>query len=70
MCRTGVFADARLRDVERERLDAPRRPPVFRDVPVFEARDDRREGEVFVATTLRYTSMITGRITGLRCVTS
>jgi hypothetical protein len=41
----------------------------------FEARDvlpdrevaARRDGEVFVGT---YTSMITGRITGLRCVTS
>jgi hypothetical protein len=32
------------------------------------ARDvGRREGEVLVAT---YTSMITGRITGFRCVTS
>jgi hypothetical protein len=34
---------------------------------VFEARDERREGEVFVAT---YTSRITGRITGFRWVTS
>src|SRR5262245_48578808 len=65
--------DERFFDV---RPDAARR--------VVEARDDeRREGEVFVAigrlsltagraeaSSLGQASMITGRITGLRCVTS
>src|SRR5439155_10173208 len=37
------------------------------DVLLERRDDDRRAGEVFVAT---YTSMITGKITGFRCVTS
>ena len=47
------------------RLAAGLREAGFR---VAERRDDeRRDGEVFVAT---YTSMMTGRITGFRWVTS
>ena len=65
ICRTGVFGGcfgfARVRF-------AGVRAAGFRARVAFEARDDeRREGEVFVGT---YTSMITGRITGLRWVTS
>src|SRR4249920_3528154 len=63
ICRTGVFGGGFF---ARERAAAPRAGVLAR--VVFEARDDeRREGEVFVGT---YTSMITGRITGFRWVTS